>query len=104
MPAIELAPSDPSVSTADTPLSATIDESIQPSPTPTETIEPEPAEPQPHPNLRTSTADGKFSVEAEFLSLTGDTVKLRRKDNGAEIKVPRSLLSSGDQEWIKRRR
>lgn len=51
--------------------------------------------------LRTwSSADGKFTVEAEFVSATKESVKLKRKDNGALVTVPRSTLAEGDREWL----
>lgn len=46
-------------------------------------------------------ADGAFSVEAEFVSKVGERVKLKRIDNDAEVFVEVSRLSEADQEWIK---
>jgi hypothetical protein len=42
-------------------------------------------------------ATGKFTIEAEFISLTGDNIKLKRKD-GKEITVPLSRLSEEDRQ------
>lgn len=42
-------------------------------------------------------ATGKFTVEAEFISLNGDAITLKRKD-GKEVTVPLSRLSKEDQE------
>lgn len=48
--------------------------------------------------LRTWTdSTGKFKVEAEFLGLTNDQVKLRRKD-GREVTLPLNRLSPADQQ------
>ncbi|NLS91397.1 MAG: hypothetical protein GXX96_04330 [Planctomycetaceae bacterium] len=44
-----------------------------------------------------SDSTGTFTVEAEFLELDGDTVRLRRTD-GKELKVPMDRLSKEDQE------
>lgn len=44
-----------------------------------------------------SDSTGTFTVEAEFLGLDGDTVRLRRTD-GKELKVPMDRLSKEDQE------
>ena len=65
-----------------------------------------PSEPPPAKNekLRTwSSADGKFSVEAEFLSQLGNNVKLRKKADGVEITVPLDKLSAPDRDWLKNR-
>lgn len=77
-------------------------------------IFPEPALPEPPPpteeEIRRSrsrewaTVDGKFSVVAEFVTLIGDKVKLRRADDGREITVPLERLSSADRAWIDERR
>jgi hypothetical protein len=62
-------------------------------------IEP-PPEP-PAPKLRTwHAAEGLFSVEAEFVSMAGGSVKLRKAD-GSEINVPIEKLSEDDQHWIR---
>jgi hypothetical protein len=45
-------------------------------------------------------ATGKFSIEAKYVGMDGDNVVLRRKDNDAEIKVPRSRLSQSDQQFL----
>ncbi len=39
---------------------------------------------------------GKFTIEAEFISLSGDNITLKRKD-GKELTLPLSRLSSEDQ-------
>jgi hypothetical protein len=50
--------------------------------------------------LRTWTDDtGKFKVEAEFVSLVGDAVKLKRKD-GLILTVPLDKLSRKDREFL----
>lgn len=78
---------------------------MQPEPELTTEPEPEPvSEPQPEskPVYRTfSDASGKFSVEAEVVTATADSVKLRRKDNGQEITLRIEQLSQADQEWIR---
>jgi hypothetical protein len=50
---------------------------------------------------RWTSADGKFTVEAEFVNYVADTVYLRRKDNGRELRVPLGQLSDADQTFIK---
>jgi hypothetical protein len=55
------------------------------------------------PDQRTWTsADGKFSVEAEFLSYGNDKVKLKKAD-GKVIDLPKDKLSDDDQEWLRKR-
>lgn len=49
-----------------------------------------------------ASADGKFTVDAEFVSMTGGVVKLRKAD-GTELSVPREKLSDADNDWIKNR-
>ncbi len=49
-----------------------------------------------------SSADGKFSVEAIFLSKSGEKVKLKRTSDDKEITVDFEILSIEDQQWIKR--
>lgn len=46
-------------------------------------------------------ATGKFSVEAEFLRIEGDTVFLRRTD-GVEIKVPLARLDANSKQQAQR--
>src|SRR5438552_3724751 len=41
-------------------------------------------------------------VEASFVCARDDTVQLR-KDDGTLVWVPRSLLSTADQEWVQER-
>ncbi len=49
-------------------------------------------------------ATGKFSIEAKYVGMDGDNVLLRRKDNDAEIKVPRSRLSQSDRQFLSQQR
>lgn len=59
-------------------------------------------EPELEPFYRTfSDASGQFSVEAEVVTATADSVKLRRKDNGKEITLRIGQLSEADQEWLR---
>jgi hypothetical protein len=44
-----------------------------------------------------SDSSGTFTVVAEFLALEGDTVRLKRSDDGKELEVPLSRLSEADQ-------
>jgi hypothetical protein len=69
-------------------------------PAPAETF-PEPkVAPMENPRRRQwASADGKFATDAEFLSMTGGSVKLRKPD-GAEITVPIDRLSDMDRQWI----
>jgi hypothetical protein len=48
-----------------------------------------------------STADGMFKVEAQFLGKIGDTIRLKRKDNGKVISVPLEKFSEADQTYVK---
>lgn len=48
-----------------------------------------------------SSADGKFKVEAQFVGKAGDTIRLKRKDNGKVITVPFSTFSEVDQAYVK---
>jgi hypothetical protein len=50
-----------------------------------------------------TSTDGKFTIEAKLLSVTGDSVELQRKDNGMKIQVPRAKLSAADQEYLSQR-
>ena len=52
-----------------------------------------------HFRIWTST-DGKFSVEAEFVSEEGDTLNLRKTD-GKVIEVQTEKLSQRDREWLR---
>ena len=47
------------------------------------------------------TADGKFSVEAEFVGFENDIVQLRRTDNNKTVSVPIEKLSRRDQKYIR---
>ncbi|QDU28100.1 hypothetical protein ETAA8_31930 [Anatilimnocola aggregata] len=44
-----------------------------------------------------TTADGKFSVEAQFVSMGAGVVRLKRKDTGKIISVPVDLLNAESQ-------
>lgn len=44
---------------------------------------------------------GKFSIQATFVSLDGDALKIKRED-GREVTVPLSRLSQADQDYAKR--
>jgi hypothetical protein len=73
----------------------------RPPPGPPPRIEPPPA---PAPDLRDWTsADGRFSVAAEFRGVLGGNVKLKKAD-GTELNVPLDSLSEADREWIEDRR
>jgi hypothetical protein len=48
-----------------------------------------------------TSADGAFTVEAELIRLDGQTVYLRRADNGREIAVKLSQLSSRDRRFAR---
>ncbi len=53
--------------------------------------------------LRTWTSqDGKFSVEAKFVQLAGETALLEKSD-GSRIPVPLSKLSNADVEYVRQR-
>lgn len=47
------------------------------------------------------TADGAFTVEAQFVGKIGELVRLKRKDNDKVISVPLEKLSDGDQVYVK---
>lgn len=47
------------------------------------------------------TADGAFSVEAQFVGKIGELVRLKRKDNEKVISVPLDKLSNGDQTYVR---
>lgn len=47
------------------------------------------------------TADGAFSVEAQFVGKIGELVRLKRKDNDKVISVPLDRLSDGDQTFVR---
>jgi len=64
---------------------------------------PEPAK-APEPKARTWTsADGKFTVEAEFGGAIGSKVTLRKTD-GSVITLDADKLSDADREWIGKRK
>lgn len=67
--------------------------------------EPPPAEPEkPKAIGRTwASADGKFTIEAEFAGMSVGIVRLRKSD-GSEIKVPLDKLSQADKDWIEAKR
>tara|TARA_R110002073_G_scaffold43606_2_gene121573 strand:- start:7533 stop:8723 length:1191 start_codon:yes stop_codon:yes gene_type:complete len=48
-------------------------------------------------------ADGKFSVEAEFVGIENNIVRLRRTDNHKTAAVPIQMLSVSDREYIRER-
>lgn len=48
-----------------------------------------------------TTADGAFSVEAQFAGKIGDTIRLKRKDNDKVISVPLDKLGDADQAYVK---
>ena len=48
-----------------------------------------------------TSADGKFSAEAEFVSLTAGVAKLRKRD-GAIVEVELNRLSESDQQYIRK--
>jgi len=50
------------------------------------------------------TNDGRFTVEADFVSFVAGVVKLRRVDNGKEITIDADTLSAGDLAWIESRK
>ena len=53
-----------------------------------------------NPKLRTwETADGRFSAEAEFVSMTAGVVKLKKSD-GTIVAVPIEQLGDGDRRFI----
>lgn len=103
----------PSQATTPEPSTAQEPEGIRPSdgledlfaPEPQPEPVPEPIQPEPPPTHRTwKTADGSFSVEAEYVYFGNGKVKLRRLDNGKEILVEREILSDDDKAWIDERR
>ena len=47
-----------------------------------------------------STADGQFKVEAQFVGKTGDTIRIKRKDNGKILSVPLGKFSEVDQAYV----
>ncbi len=58
---------------------------------------------EPEPRWRTWTsADGQYTVEAEFVSFAMGDVKLRKKD-GKTITLKMKQLSEADQEWIRKK-
>lgn len=73
-------------------------------PTADEPKDASPARPveKPKPVVRTWTStDGSFRVEAEFLSLIGGTVRLKRTDSGETVDVRLSQLSNEDREFVR---
>ena len=48
------------------------------------------------------TSDGKYSVEADLVKIDGNTVHLKKKVDGEVIPVPIQLLSTEDQEFLKK--
>ena len=59
---------------------------------------------QPSPERRTWTsADGKFTTEAEFIGMAASVITLRKTD-ATTVKVPIDQLSEDDRQWIEARR
>lgn len=50
-----------------------------------------------------TSADGQFTVEAEFISFGAGKVKLRRVDNGKELTLDEEVISAPDMAWIRGR-
>ena len=46
-------------------------------------------------------ADGKFSIEAEFVDIENDIVRLRRTDNNKTVSVPTKTLGRSDRKYIR---
>lgn len=69
----------------------------QPSPAP---LAPSPPAPKKKPGRLWTSADGAFKIEAEFMSMIGGRVKLKRTDNEKEIQVDLAKLSEDDRKWI----
>lgn len=59
--------------------------------------------PAPRPVRTWTSADGQFSVEAEFISFGNGVVRLRRVDNAKELKLDEETLSAQDMAWIRSR-
>lgn len=47
--------------------------------------------------------DGKFSVEAEFVDIRNNIVRLRRSDNNKTVSVPIKILSRSDRKYVRER-
>ncbi|MGB7325002.1 MAG: SHD1 domain-containing protein [Rubripirellula sp.] len=45
-------------------------------------------------------ADGKFSVQATFVAVDGESVQLKRADTGKQVKVPLAVLSDADRAFV----
>jgi uncharacterized cupin superfamily protein len=86
------------------PVDSVAPQDVQPK-SPTESIPQEPttktSSRDNRPSVRTWTsADGKFSTEAEFQGLLAGKVKLRRVD-GSTINIDDEKLSEADRKWIR---
>jgi SLA1 homology domain 1, SHD1 len=95
--------SNGSVAVAEQPAKSVTPEPTMPEPTMPEPTIPEPAK-VPESTTRTWTsADGKFTVEAEFGGAIGSKVTLRKAD-GSVITLDADKLSDADREWIGKRK
>ena len=91
------------VETAATPQEVTPESQPEPSP---ETVQEPAIEPKqsPAPDTRIWTdKTGKFSTEARFGGVAGDSVTLHKSD-GTTVKIRLDQLSQADQDWIEERR
>jgi hypothetical protein len=52
---------------------------------------------------RWTSADGRFTVEAEFVAASGDKITLKKK-SGDQVEIPLAKLSKADQEYVAGRR
>ena len=60
------------------------------------------AQPKVEREFRTWTsADGTFTIEAQFVGKIGDSIRLKRKDNEKVITVPAAKLSESDLQYVK---
>jgi hypothetical protein len=47
-----------------------------------------------------STADGKFTVDASFVSIAGTTLSIRRVDNAAKVEIDQRKLGDDDRKYL----
>jgi hypothetical protein len=47
-----------------------------------------------------STADGKFTVDASFVSIAGTTISIRRVDDAAKVEIDQRKLGDDDQKYL----
>jgi hypothetical protein len=47
-----------------------------------------------------STADGKFTVDASFVSIAGTTLSIRRVDNAAKVEIDQRKLGDDEQKYL----